>query len=58
MQSFAALLHLVLGQAGVLGETPLDHATTAFRTAVARPGIAEAFDRDFGGLPQDDQRAA
>ncbi|MEU2408670.1 antitoxin MazE7 [Streptomyces rubiginosohelvolus] len=36
----------------------LGHATTAFRTAVARPGIAEAFDRDFGGLPHHVQRAA
>ncbi|MEV1048698.1 antitoxin MazE7 [Streptomyces sp. NPDC049916] len=30
----------------------LSHATGSFRTAVSRPGIAEAFDRDFGGLPQ------
>ncbi|WP_221354775.1 antitoxin MazE7 [Streptomyces beigongshangae] len=27
-------------------------ATDAFREAVSRPGMAEAFDRDFGGLPQ------
>lgn len=26
-------------------------ATDAFREAVSQPGIAEAFDRDFGGLP-------
>ncbi|MFD7704149.1 antitoxin MazE7 [Streptomyces caelestis] len=30
----------------------LGQATAAFRQAVSRPGIAEAFDRDFGGLPQ------
>ncbi|MEU0853114.1 hypothetical protein ABZ387_35020 [Streptomyces flaveolus] len=30
----------------------LGKATAAFREAVAQPGIAEAFDRDFGGLPQ------
>lgn len=30
----------------------LGHATGSFRAAVARPGIAEAFDRDFGGLPR------
>ncbi|WP_461091744.1 antitoxin MazE7 [Streptomyces incanus] len=30
----------------------LGQATTAFREAVSQPGIAEAFDRDFGGLPQ------
>lgn len=29
----------------------LGHATTAFRDAISQPGIAEAFDRDFGGLP-------
>ncbi|MGW7413811.1 antitoxin MazE7 [Streptomyces sp. NPDC054863] len=29
----------------------LGRATAAFREAVSRPGIAEAFDRDFGGLP-------
>ncbi|MGP2438420.1 antitoxin MazE7 [Streptomyces sp. JW3] len=28
-------------------------ATAAFREVIAEPGIAEAFDRDFGGLPQD-----
>ncbi|MCW8101756.1 antitoxin MazE7 [Streptomyces tauricus] len=27
-------------------------ATDAFGEAVSRPGMAEAFDRDFGGLPQ------
>ncbi|MEU0646064.1 antitoxin MazE7 [Streptomyces umbrinus] len=27
-------------------------ATDAFRDAVSQPGIAEAFDRDFGGLPE------
>lgn len=26
--------------------------TDAFREAVSQPGMAEAFDRDFGGLPQ------
>ncbi|MET7816094.1 antitoxin MazE7 [Streptomyces sp. NPDC005395] len=30
----------------------LGEATAAFREAVAQPGIAEAFDRDFGGLPE------
>jgi predicted transcriptional regulator len=30
----------------------LGKATAAFREAVAQHGIAEAFDRDFGGLPQ------
>ncbi|MEV7275098.1 antitoxin MazE7 [Streptomyces bacillaris] len=30
----------------------LGHATGFFRSAVSRTGIAEAFDRDFGGLPQ------
>ncbi|MEU6313094.1 antitoxin MazE7 [Streptomyces sp. NPDC047014] len=29
----------------------LGRATAAFRDAVAQPGIAEAFDREFGGLP-------
>ncbi|GGP95694.1 antitoxin MazE7 [Streptomyces melanogenes] len=29
----------------------LGRATAAFREAVGRPGIAEAFDREFGGLP-------
>jgi predicted transcriptional regulator len=29
----------------------LRRATNAFRTAVSRPGFAEAFDRDFGGAP-------
>ncbi|MEU1126733.1 antitoxin MazE7 [Streptomyces sp. NPDC005899] len=36
----------------------LGHATAAFRAAVARPGIADAFDRDFGGIPQRTDRAA
>ncbi|MEV0982598.1 antitoxin MazE7 [Streptomyces sp. NPDC049915] len=31
----------------------LGAATAAFRAAISQPGIAEAFDRDFGGLPQD-----
>ncbi|MFD5309970.1 antitoxin MazE7 [Streptomyces ardesiacus] len=30
----------------------LGDATAAFREAVTQPGIAEAFDRDFGGLPE------
>ncbi|MFF8880777.1 antitoxin MazE7 [Streptomyces flaveolus] len=30
----------------------LSEATAAFREVIAQPGIAEAFDRDFGGLPQ------
>ncbi|WP_328929713.1 antitoxin MazE7 [Streptomyces sp. NBC_00190] len=29
----------------------LGRATAAFREVVAQPGIAEAFDREFGGLP-------
>ncbi|KAF3469417.1 antitoxin MazE7 [Streptomyces sp. Tu 3180] len=29
----------------------LADATAAFRAAIARPGTAEAFDREFGGLP-------
>ncbi|UUU37873.1 antitoxin MazE7 [Streptomyces sp. NBC_00162] len=29
----------------------LGRATVAFREAVGKPGIAEAFDREFGGLP-------
>ncbi|WP_338704158.1 antitoxin MazE7 (plasmid) [Streptomyces sp. Q6] len=29
----------------------LGRATASFRDAVSQPGIAEAFDRDFGGLP-------
>ncbi|MET9465484.1 antitoxin MazE7 [Streptomyces sp. NPDC006544] len=29
----------------------LGGATVAFREAVSRPGIAEAFDAEFGGLP-------
>ncbi|MEV7174103.1 antitoxin MazE7 [Streptomyces sp. NPDC093224] len=38
----------------------LGRATAAFREAVAQPGIAEAFDREFGGLPapSDAHRAA
>ncbi|MFZ4277884.1 antitoxin MazE7 [Streptomyces arboris] len=36
----------------------LSHATAAFRAAVTRPDIADAFDRDFGGLPQRTDRAA
>lgn len=34
----------------------LGQATAAFREAVSQPGIAEAFDRDFGGLPQGTDR--
>ncbi|MFJ4010966.1 antitoxin MazE7 [Streptomyces sp. NPDC090026] len=30
----------------------LGHATAAFREAIARPGLLEAFDREFGGLPE------
>jgi hypothetical protein len=33
-------------------------ATAAFQRAIDRPGFAEAFDRDFGGLPQPTRRAA
>ncbi|MFI0220129.1 antitoxin MazE7 [Streptomyces lydicus] len=29
----------------------LGRATESFRAAIARPGFAEAFDRDFGGTP-------
>ncbi|MFJ8677344.1 antitoxin MazE7 [Streptomyces sp. NPDC093589] len=29
----------------------LGHATAAFHEAIARPGLLEAFDREFGGLP-------
>ncbi|MCX4489813.1 antitoxin MazE7 [Streptomyces anulatus] len=36
----------------------LGHATAAFRAAVARPGIADAFDRDFGGPSRRTSRAA
>ncbi|MFD4588957.1 antitoxin MazE7 [Streptomyces sp. NPDC058434] len=36
----------------------LDSATAAFRRAIAEPGIAEAFDRDFGGLPHSTRQAA
>ncbi|MFD7748037.1 antitoxin MazE7 [Streptomyces sp. NPDC059698] len=35
-----------------LNQVALGHATNSFRAAVTRPGVAEAFDRDFGGLPQ------
>ncbi|MET8661650.1 antitoxin MazE7 [Streptomyces griseus] len=30
----------------------LKRATACFRAAVTRQGFADAFDRDFGGLPQ------
>ncbi|MFJ9239833.1 antitoxin MazE7 [Streptomyces anulatus] len=30
----------------------LGRATAAFREAINRPGLLEAFDRDFGGLPE------
>ncbi|MER6406222.1 antitoxin MazE7 [Streptomyces viridosporus] len=30
----------------------LGQATAAFRQAISRPGIAEAFDRDFGDTPR------
>lgn len=40
----------------------LRQATDAFREAIARPGFAEAFDRDFGPVPSTvasaDRRAA
>ncbi|MFD9728759.1 antitoxin MazE7 [Streptomyces sp. NPDC059072] len=36
----------------------LGRATAAFREAVGRPGIAEQFDREFGGLPSSERRAA
>ncbi|MFD8938597.1 antitoxin MazE7 [Streptomyces sp. NPDC059578] len=36
----------------------LGRATAAFRAAVTRPGVAEAFDEDFGGLAPLTQRAA
>ncbi|MEU9235504.1 antitoxin MazE7 [Streptomyces subrutilus] len=29
----------------------LGRATAAFREAVSRPGVADAFDAEFGGLP-------
>ncbi|MFE1444389.1 antitoxin MazE7 [Streptomyces sp. NPDC058739] len=35
----------------------LGEATVAFRAAITQPGIAEAFDRDFGGLPQGSDHA-
>jgi hypothetical protein len=36
----------------------LDTATAIFKRVIAEPGIAEAFDRDFGGLPQTTPQAA
>ncbi|MER7832195.1 antitoxin MazE7 [Streptomyces sp. NPDC095602] len=36
----------------------LGRATAAFRAAVTRPGIADAFDRDFGELPRRASRVA
>jgi hypothetical protein len=44
----------LLAQLAVQEETQqmLGKATAAFREAVTAPGIAEQFDRDFGGLPQ------
>ncbi|EPH41457.1 antitoxin MazE7 [Streptomyces aurantiacus] len=33
-------------------QAKLSAATAAFERAVTRPGFAEAFDRDFGGLPE------
>ena len=39
-------------------QAKLGRATEAFRTAVQRPGFAEAFDRDFGGLPAPVSRQA
>ncbi|MEU2262043.1 hypothetical protein ABZ557_17570 [Streptomyces sp. NPDC019645] len=39
-------------------DTPLlDSATAAFHV-IAEPGTAEAFDRDFGGLPHSTRQAA
>ncbi|MGW1496959.1 antitoxin MazE7 [Streptomyces sp. NPDC002402] len=35
-----------------------DSATAVFRRVIAEPGVAAAFDRDFGGLPQTTPRAA
>ncbi|MFF0746917.1 antitoxin MazE7 [Streptomyces sp. NPDC004111] len=35
----------------------LGRATAEFRAAVTRPGVAESFDRDFGGLPTPVHRA-
>ncbi|MFD9794198.1 antitoxin MazE7 [Streptomyces sp. NPDC059070] len=39
-------------------QVKLGRATAAFRAAVSQPGIAEAFDRDFGGLPSRAPRQA
>lgn len=40
-------------------QTKLGVATESFRVAVARPGFAEAFERDFGGgLPAPGQPAS
>ncbi|MCF3104058.1 antitoxin MazE7 [Streptomyces roseoverticillatus] len=36
----------------------LGRATESFRAAVARPGFAEAFERDFGGGPVPSTRPA
>jgi predicted transcriptional regulator len=38
-------------------QVSLGRATAAFREAISQPGIAEAFDRDFGGLPAPAHRA-
>lgn len=45
----ALLAELAIEQENQLN---LGVATAEFRKAIAQPGIAEAFDRDFGGLPQ------
>ncbi|MFE3737898.1 antitoxin MazE7 [Streptomyces sp. NPDC059134] len=37
-------------------ESMLETATAAFRRAMHRPGFAESFDRDFGGLPDPVER--
>lgn len=39
-------------------EKLLDSATAIFRRVITEPGIADAFDRDFGGLPQATRRMA
>lgn len=39
-------------------QAKLSTATDAFRAAIKRPGFAEAFDRDFGGLPASAPRRA
>ncbi|MGI5143310.1 MULTISPECIES: antitoxin MazE7 [unclassified Streptomyces] len=39
-------------------QAKLGRATDAFRAAVTRPGFAEAFDSDFGGLPAPVSRQA